>query len=54
MAKGRPVGTGKDRFHYLRVRVNAEEMAQLDRDRGMATRSDFVRMRLFGKRGRGQ
>lgn len=52
MAKGRPVGSGKDRFKFLRVRLNDDELAQLDRDRGVTSRSEFVRQRLFGKRGR--
>jgi hypothetical protein len=54
MPKGRPVGSGKDRFHFLRVRVSEAELERLDRDRGLATRSEWVRQRLFGKRGRGQ
>lgn len=54
MAKGRPKGSGQDRFNFLRVRVNDDELAQLDRDRGASSRSDFIRQRLFGKRGRGQ
>lgn len=43
MPRGRKVGSGRDRHQYLRVRVNEDEMAAIDRARGESTRSDWVR-----------
>jgi len=41
--KGRPPKLDQARGHYLRVRLAPQELDRLDKQRGEATRSDFVR-----------
>jgi hypothetical protein len=40
--KGRPPKLDQARGHYLRVRLAPQELDRLDKQRGEATRSDFV------------
>jgi hypothetical protein len=52
MPRGRPVGSGKDRHLYLRVRVSETEMKAIDAKRGGETRSNWVRGVLARAMGR--
>jgi hypothetical protein len=45
---GRPPDSGKPRGKVVPVRMSADEVKRLDRDRGAESRSDYVRKRLFG------